>query len=197
MVFFLCKGITVYRGPATEIVPYFAKHGYQCEMYDNPADFALDTLIEASRTSGALDKLDEAYRASSMHTSLLLINEKQSFDDKLEQKRRQQTGKAARNMPVETYYVAKRTLTSSVRNPQLFLSQIMISIVMGLLVGVVFFDLKKTTEPGVQDRFGTLFFIIMNQVFSSLSSLETLIKERVLFIHVSFYFLFSTKKTYI
>ena len=155
-------------------------------MYDNPADFALDTLIDASRKPGELEKLNQAYRTTPMHANVLAITEKQSQNNEdLERMRRQARGVAARAMGVEIYYVAQRTLRNAVRSPQLFLAQIMISVVLGLLVGVVFFDLKKTTEPGVQDRFGTLFFIVMNQIFSTLSSLEPLIKDRALFIHVS------------
>ena len=185
-VHFLCKGITIYRGPATEVVPYFARQGYQCEMYDNPADFALDALIDASHQSGELERLDQAYRSSPMHANVINSIREKSYSDDLEKVRRGQKGVAARSMGVEIFFVAQRTLRNAVRNPQLFLAQIMISIIMGILVGLVFFDLKRTTTPGVQDRLGTLFFIVMNQVFSSLSSLEPLLQERVLFIHVSF-----------
>jgi hypothetical protein len=181
----LCKGITVYRGPATGVVPYFATQGYQCEMFDNPADFALDTLLDASRKPGDLEKLDQVYRASLMHTSVLLLQDKQSRDDEFERQRRQHQGAAARSMGAEIYYVAQRTLKNVIRSPELLLAQCMTSVVMGLLIGLVFFDLKNTTVPGVQDRLGTLFFIIINQLFGTLSSLEPLLKERVLFIHVS------------
>ena len=186
-VLFLVKGVTVYRGPADGVVAYFATQGYQCEMYDNPADFALDALIDASRKPGELEKLDQAYRATPMHANVLAITDKQSPREDLERMHRQERGAAARSMGVEIFYVAQRTLRNSIRSPQLFIAQIMISIVLGLLVGVVFFDLKKTTDPGVRDRLGTLFFIVMNQIFSTLSALEPLLKERVLFIHVSFF----------
>jgi ATP-binding cassette, subfamily G (WHITE), member 2 len=154
-------------------------------MYDNPADFALDTLIDVSRKPGELEKLNQVYRATPMHATVLAIADKRSNDEDQNRVRRQGGGAAARSMVVEIYYVAQRTLKNSIRTPQLFLAQIMISLVLGILVGVVFFDLKKTTEPGVQDRFGTLFFIVLNQIFSTLSSLEPLLKDRVLFIHVS------------
>lgn len=154
-------------------------------MFDNPADFALDTLIDASRKPGELEKLNQAYRTSSMHTSVIgLINEK-SHDENFEKQRRQQQGIAARSMGVEIYYVAQRTLRNAVRSPEVFLAQIMMSLVMGLLVGLVFFNLQNTVTPGIQNRLGTLFFIIMNQVFGTLSALEPLLRERVLFIHVS------------
>ncbi|CAF4412944.1 unnamed protein product, partial [Rotaria sp. Silwood2] len=45
-VMFMCKGRCVYQGSAKDVVPYFAKQGYQCEPYENPADYALDVLID-------------------------------------------------------------------------------------------------------------------------------------------------------
>lgn len=182
---FLCKGITVYQGTATEVVPYFGRQGYQCEMYDNPADFALDSLIDAGRKTGELERLDQAYRSSPMHANVVNMIREKTYNDQSEKQRRQEKGAAARSLGVEIFYVAQRTLRNSIRNPQLFLAQNMIAITMGLLVGLVFFDLKRTTTPGIQDRLGTLFFIVMNQIFSSLSSLEPLLQERILFIHVS------------
>jgi len=154
-------------------------------MYDNPADFALDTLIDASRNPDDLEKLNQAYRASSMHTSVIALLDTKSHDDSFEKQRRQEQGVAARSMGVEIYYVSQRTLKNAVRSPEVFLAQIMVSVIMGLLVGLVFFNLQNTVTPGIQNRLGTLFFIIMNQVFGTLSSLETLLRERVLFIHVS------------
>jgi hypothetical protein len=154
-------------------------------MFDNPADFAMDTLIDASRKPGELEKFDQAYRASSMHRSAIALIDGISPDESLEKQRRQQQGIAARSMGVEIYYVAQRTLKNAIRSPEIFLAQTMTSLIMGLLVGLVFFNLQNTITPGIQNRLGTLFFIILNQVFGTLSSLETLLRERVLFIHVS------------
>jgi ATP-binding cassette subfamily G (WHITE) protein 2 len=163
--------------------------GYQCEMYDNPADFALDSLIEAGRKSGELEKLNEAYKSSPMHINLPDLSSKHSQnDDNLERLRRQQEGGAARSIGIEIYYVSQRTLKNAIRSPESLLAQIMNSILMSLLVGVVFFNLQRTTDPGIQNYLGALFFIVMNQVFGTLSSLEPLIKERTLFIHVSIFY---------
>ncbi|CAF2995963.1 unnamed protein product, partial [Rotaria sp. Silwood2] len=45
-VMFMCKGRCVYHGSPNDVVSYFGTHGYQCEQYDNPADYALDVLID-------------------------------------------------------------------------------------------------------------------------------------------------------
>jgi ATP-binding cassette subfamily G (WHITE) protein 2 len=49
----------------------------------------------------------------------------------------------------------------------------------------MFYDLKKTYDPGVQNRLGAIFFIVISQIFSNVTALEPFLKERVLFIHVS------------
>lgn len=44
--------------------------------------------------------------------------------------------------------------------------------------------MKTTTDPGIHDRLGAIFCIIVSQIFSTVTALEPLIKERALFIHV-------------
>jgi ATP-binding cassette subfamily G (WHITE) protein 2 len=47
-VLLMCNGKSVYHGSSEEILSYFSKQGYQCELHDNPADFVLDILIDVS-----------------------------------------------------------------------------------------------------------------------------------------------------
>jgi ATP-binding cassette subfamily G (WHITE) protein 2 len=77
-------------------------------------------------------------------------------------------------------------MRNAIRNPELFLSQIVVAIILGFLVGLVFYDMQLTVDPGVQNRSGAIFFIAVNQIYSTVTALEPLLKERVLFIHVSF-----------
>ncbi|CAF4456405.1 unnamed protein product, partial [Rotaria magnacalcarata] len=90
---------------------------------------------------------------------------------------------AAQALRTEIFYVSQRTLRNALRNPAMALAQVVVSIMIGFLVGLVFYDLKKTTDPGIQDRLGTIFFIVVNQIFSSMSAIEPLLQERVLFLH--------------
>jgi ATP-binding cassette subfamily G (WHITE) protein 2 len=182
----MCKGKSVYHGSALHMLSYFNTQGYQCEEHDNPADFALDVLIDASRKPEDLEKLNQAYMGSQMLTKVNSMSRKQSHDDHLEQLRRQQQGAAARSLGIEIYYVSQRTFKNSIRNPALLLSQIVVAIITGLLVGLVFSNMELTVDPGVQNRLGAIFFIVVSQIFSTVTALEPLLKERVLFIHVSF-----------
>jgi ATP-binding cassette subfamily G (WHITE) protein 2 len=67
------------------------------------------------------------------------------------------------------------------------MSQTLVAIILSLLVGLVFYKMKNTTDPGIQNRLGAIFFMVVSQIFSTVTALESLLKERVLFIHVSPY----------
>ena len=175
----------MYHGPAGEMVSHFNAQGYQCEVYDNPADFVLDLLIDASRDSEELTRLRDAYENSTVSATMKTLLTKQSQPDSGIYDCRQPRRTAARSFATETFYVAQRTLRNAIRNPILFLAQILVSIIIGLLIGLVFYDLKKTTEPGAHNRLGAIFFMIVSQIFSAVTAVEPLLKERALFIHVS------------
>jgi hypothetical protein len=49
--------------------------------------------------------------------------------------------------------------------------------------------MEKTIEPGIQNRVGALAFIAFSQILCTATALEPFIKERVLFIRVSFVFI--------
>jgi ATP-binding cassette subfamily G (WHITE) protein 2 len=187
-VLLMCKGTTIYHGSALSMLPYFNRQGHQCELHDNPADFALDVLINVSRKAEDLEKLKKAYMESPMYANIHSLLKTQPRDDNLQILRQKQQGTGARSLGIEIYYVAQRTLKNSVRNPALFLSQTVVAIILGLLVGLVFNDMKTTIDPGVQNRLGAIFFIVVSQIFSTVTALEPLLKERILFIHVSFCF---------
>ncbi len=183
---FMCKGHCVYHGSSNDVVPYFSKHGYQYEPHDNPADYALDVLIDISRKPEILTMLRNIYNTTHADSLTLLHQQGNSINaESLEHERRKYKVEAARSFKAEIFYLSQRTLRNVVRNPALAFSQIIVSIIIGLLVGLMFYDLKKTYDPGVQNRLGAIFFIVISQIFSNVTALEPFLKERVLFIHVS------------
>ena len=182
----MLNGKSIYHGSVEEVMPHFSAQGYRCELHDNPADFILDLLIDASRDPKELQRLYDAHENSAVSTAMKALLTQQSQNDTSAYYRRQQHGAVARPFTTETFYVAQRTLRNAIRNPVLFLSQILVSIIIGLLIGLVFYDLKKTIEPGAQNRLGAIFFMTVSQIFSTVTALEPLLTERALFIHVSF-----------
>jgi ATP-binding cassette, subfamily G (WHITE), member 2 len=185
---FMSKGRCIYHGPIEDVIPYFSTQGYECELYNNPADFVLDVLISAGRNPEKMEILANAYVQSEIYRELL-----ESIEHKNTSYRQQNPGdlqyageiKAPQSMIKEILYIGKRTMQISARSPTMALSQLGTAVIIALLVGLVFNSLPKTVDPGIQNRVGAIFFIVLSQVFSGLSALEPFIKERVLFIHVS------------
>jgi len=176
-VLFLSCGYNIYSGSPMEVLPYFASNGYQCEEHDNPADFVLDILIESNNCSS--NKLQNAYLHSKMHSNICEIIKIKTKSDYLLEYNLSST------FLNEFYYVTQRTFCNVLRNPALVTSQIVSAIIFGLFTGLIFNKLETTIDPGVQNRFGVIFFIISCQVLGAMSALEPLIKERALFIHVN------------
>jgi ATP-binding cassette subfamily G (WHITE) protein 2 len=176
----MCKGKSVYHGPPQKMLSHFTMQGYHCEVHDNPADFVLDVLIDVGQKPDDLEKMNQAY------WKFFALREELSNPDSGDQFLRLQKTAAIRPLASEIYYISQRTARNTIRNPALLMAQIVVAIILGLLVGFVFYDMKTTIDPGVQNRLGAIFFIVLTQIFTSVTAIEPLIKERALFIHVSF-----------
>ncbi|CAF1634227.1 unnamed protein product [Adineta ricciae] len=181
-VLLLSSGHTVYFGPANGILSYFALQGFKCEEHDNPADFALDVIIHCNSRSSTV--LQQAYLKSVMYsnTENFMLDD-QSFNEII-----------SRSRMDEFYYVCIRTLRNTIRDPAMAASQIIVATLLALLSGLVFNQMQATVETGVQNRLGAIFFIVVNQIYSTATALEPLVQERALFIHenVSGYYRVST-----
>uniref|UniRef100_A0A7N6AZ82 ABC transporter domain-containing protein n=1 Tax=Anabas testudineus TaxID=64144 RepID=A0A7N6AZ82_ANATE len=186
----LVHGKLVYHGPAQTALEYFSDIGYTCEPHNNPADFFLDVI------NG--DSISVALNSDSVSIS------RRGIEDKLVEEyincyHYKQTKAELGTKPswIESHYVTityntsfltqfrwvlKRTFKNIMLNPQTSIAQVAVTLFLALVVGAIFFDVKNDSS-GIQNRFGALFFIVVNQCFSSLSSAELFISERKLFIH--------------
>lgn len=176
-VLLMSKGFCVYQGLTENLLDYFQQLNYQYELHDNPADFALDVLIDAEQNPYQLNQLIETYENSSMFNEIQNTIKQNSL-------RQIFPSKPKRSITREISYVSIRTLTNAIRNPELFLSQTIVVTLLGLLVGLVFYQMNLSFETGISNRLGAIFVMIVSQIFSSVTALESLLKERVLFIHV-------------
>uniref|UniRef100_A0AAQ4R2R8 ABC transporter domain-containing protein n=1 Tax=Gasterosteus aculeatus aculeatus TaxID=481459 RepID=A0AAQ4R2R8_GASAC len=212
----LVNGKQVFHGPAHSALEYFSNIGYTCEPHNNPADFFLD-IINGDSTAVALNSIDrEDLDSDTLTKSRRGIEEKLVREykgsiffqqtkaelDRIIQGKQATTTAPSRTITYNTGFltqfrwVLKRTFRNLMLNPQTSIAQIGVTLFLALVVGAIFFDVKDD-QSGIQNRFGALFFITVNQCFSSLSSAELFIAERKLFIHeyisgyyrVSVYFL--------
>ncbi|CAL8326039.1 unnamed protein product [Lota lota] len=196
----LVNGKQVFHGPAQNALGYFSDIGYICEPHNNPADFFLD-VINGDSTAGNFSNTDneamDSGEGSSRKVEELLVQEYKSScyfkDTKAELERITQgkevvTAPASRTITYTTGFhtqfrvVLKRTFKNLLLNPQTSVAQVAVTLFLALIVGVIFFDVQNDST-GAQNRFGALFFITINQCFSSLSAAELFISERKIFMH--------------
>ncbi|KFW07739.1 ATP-binding cassette sub-family G member 2, partial [Eurypyga helias] len=199
----LAAGRVLYHGPAQHAIEYFRTIGYECEPYNNPADFFLD-IINGDSTAVAMSKTDETNTES--------IEERTEYDKTLAEKLAekysnsayfQETKAVLENISLGnkkktkavfrqiTYvnsflhqlkWVSKRTFKNLVGNPQASIAQVCVTALLGLVVGAIFFGLKEDSA-GLQNRVGAMFFLTTNQCFSSISAIELFVVEKKIFIH--------------
>lgn len=210
----LVNGKQVYHGPAQTALEYFSDIGYTCEPHNNPADFFLD-IINGDSTAVALNRIDKEDPESvttsrrgiedklvEEYRSCTYFNQTKAELERIMRGKQTTTTAPSRTITYNTGFltqfrwVLKRTFRNLMLNPQTSIAQMGVTLFLALVVGAIFFDVKED-QSGIQNRFGALFFITVNQCFSSLSSAELFIAERKLFIHeyisgyyrVSVYFL--------
>ena len=198
-VMFMCKGRSLFHGSTHDVIPHFAEQGYKIEEHDNPADFVLDILIDANRKPDILSKLNDAYVQSSGHKEILALIENKNDLDKDERSKRERhryKNELSHSILTEVWYLSKRTMINSIRNYPIVVSQIACALITAILVAMIYYNLARTIDPGIQNYLGATFFIVVTQMFSGLTSMDPLIKDRELFLHVIAFYFFDEKHRY-
>ena len=182
----MCKGKIVYNDTPQNILPHFLQPMHHCKEHDNPADLTLDILIDANRNDKIFYKLIQRYHRTPVYQSIPFRINEQIRAAVISPSSPDEKNAFKRSFWRELYYLSKRTLTNTIRNPSLFLSQTVVAIFIGLLIGLVFFNMAKNTDPGVSNRLGAMFVIVSSQILATVTAIEPFVKERALFIHVRF-----------
>uniref|UniRef100_A0A672HEA3 ATP-binding cassette, sub-family G (WHITE), member 2a n=1 Tax=Salarias fasciatus TaxID=181472 RepID=A0A672HEA3_SALFA len=190
----LVNGKQVYHGPAQRALDYFSDIGYTCEAHNNPADFFLD-VINGDSTAVAFNdddehmevtfQIDDTRRTERRNTIFCFFGspvEKIVMGKQLTSSVRSRTITYHTGFFTQFRWVLKRTFRNLLLNPQTSVAQVMVTLFLALVVGAIFFDVQLNSS-GLQNRFGALFFITVNQCFSSMSAAELFITERKLFVH--------------
>ncbi|NXR68830.1 ABCG2 protein, partial [Rhadina sibilatrix] len=200
----LAAGRVLYHGPAQQAIEHFQSLGYQCEPYNNPADFFLD-VINGDSTAVAMSKADESNTAES-------TEERPEYDTTLAEQLAEKYSNSAYYRETKAHlesissgnkkkakglfrqityansflhqlkWVSRRTFKNLIGNPQASIAQLLITALLGLIVGAIYFGLEENSA-GIQNRVGAMFFLTTNQCFSSVSAIELFIVEKKIFIH--------------
>ncbi|NXF09903.1 ABCG2 protein, partial [Smithornis capensis] len=200
----LAAGRLLYHGPAQHAIEYFQAIGYQCEPYNNPADFFLDvingdstavTLNKTEETNTAesteewteydktlAEQLAEKYSNSTYYRETKAQLENISLGNKKKTKTIFRQITYANSFFHQLKWVSRRTFKNLIGNPQASIAQVCVTVVLALVVGAIFFGLKEDSS-GLQNRVGAMFFLTTNQCFSSISAIELFVVEKKIFIH--------------
>jgi ATP-binding cassette subfamily G (WHITE) protein 2 len=184
----LSQGKVVYFGAAKQAVQYFGSLGVQCGEFSNPADFFIDMVIENERQrDGLIECVGEPLDLPNSYINSSF------FAEALDTISAANTGMTSNNEPLpelDSEYatglwaqfkiIAVRSLKHLRRNPVTAYVQFFQTCFMAFLIGSIFFRLPLT-QNGLQDRNGALFFILTNQSFAALASLNLFLAERNLF----------------
>ncbi|KAK2817733.1 hypothetical protein Q7C36_021666 [Tachysurus vachellii] len=178
------KGECVYTGPANDAVRYFNDIGYECEPFNNPADFFLDITNGEVSPSVITDKsLAELYRNTRDFAELTEELKQITVQSDYITTSKRSTPSYVTPFLYQLNMVSRRTALNLLRNPQTSYAQTALNILFGLMVGLIYFQMPHTLPEGLQNRTGAFFFLIINMVFANLSAVELFINERVLFVH--------------
>uniref|UniRef100_A0A8C8S678 ABC-type xenobiotic transporter n=1 Tax=Pelusios castaneus TaxID=367368 RepID=A0A8C8S678_9SAUR len=199
----LAAGRMLYHGPAQNAIEYFKSVGYECEPYNNPADFFLD-VINGDSTAVALSKTDDvdldnveehinrdkslAEKLAEKYSNSVYYRETKAVLENISLENRKKTKSIFRRITYTTSFfhqlkwVSKRTFKNLLGNPQASIAQLCVTTFLGLVVGAIFFGIKDDFT-GVQNRVGAMFFMTTNQCFSSISAIELFVVEKKIFIH--------------
>ncbi|XP_041489135.1 broad substrate specificity ATP-binding cassette transporter ABCG2 [Microtus oregoni] len=200
----LASGKLMFHGPAQAALEYFASAGYQCEPYNNPADFFLD-VINGDSSAVVLNREEEPQRENKteepskrekpiienlaeFYANSSIYRETKAELDRLPRNQKKKGILAFKETTYTTSFchqlrwIAKRSFKNLLGNPQASVAQLIVTIILALIIGAIYFDLKNDSS-GIQNRAGVLFFLTTNQCFTSVSAVELFVVEKKLFIH--------------
>jgi len=172
-LYLLAKGRVAYSGKVDQVVEYFSKLGYPCPSNFNPADFLMDELAiipgQAEKSLAKIRTVTDTYASSELKKA----NDAwlTSVDAEILKQKWRPLTVGIDNYPadksVQFIQSAKRTFLQYRREPVLTRARIGNAIIMGLLLGIVYFN-QSDNVSSVQNKMGVAFIIIINQSISSM-----------------------------
>lgn len=178
-ILLLAQGRAMYMGPADGAVEYFEKLGHVCPSYSNPSDFFLDTLSVDTRgcdveqeSSKRIDELALAYSESTQ----CLKNEQEAAEWVCEaQKPFDFTRFLASSSTTwlwTTLVIFRRNFKESCRNNIVTMSRMMQTVVLGLFIGFLYWDMGLG-QDSIRNRRGALFCLAIQQGLCGFLSILT------------------------
>jgi len=186
----LHKGDPYYSGKANESVDYFLNLKRstinQLEQPNqprlrNPADFII-SVVSDDTAQKFVDHSDNSYQASSASSNSSNSREEEEDIMDLNLKAIANVQEYATSFWTQFFVICRRSLLNYFRNPFLLRTTYFVHISVGLILGYLFWKVPNNLEPGCQNRFGSMFFMIALLSFGSITSLDLFYNDRIIFI---------------
>lgn len=178
----LSKGQVVYFGKTEAAIDYFAKAGFPCPQYTNPADFFMEVInedfSEEKADKGNVTKLVQLYKSGDLYkeiTADIAKTKEQQLNQHVMEEASFSTGFMSQFVTI-----AKRTWSDNMRNPGIFWVRIVMYTLLSIMIGTVYWDIGNG-DTDIQDRVSVLFFIAAFMVFMSIAVIPAFIQDRVVF----------------
>jgi ATP-binding cassette subfamily G (WHITE) protein 2 len=171
-------GGMVYSGPQNEVLAFFAEKGFECPKQFNPADFVLETMMSHPLDLGtAPEEKDEEGQELR-----LLVEPAGRAEEGGEPAAEPASGQFAVPVRWQIWLLFRRSMHNALKNWLLLPSQAGFGLVMGLVLGLLYWKQSANVKDGgLQNRIGCLFYEETLLSFISLSSLDVFFSERVIF----------------
>lgn len=201
----LAGGRVVYHGPAQGAVAYFAALGFPCPLYTNPADFfflellgdvhnplltsgeddkseTASTLLRSNAADERAKMLTDSWQESGLNARIV----KECEAEGAERLNLRGFSKQKSSFGRQFFFLMKRAARNLIRDRMLLPAKIMQTVVIGLLFGLVYWDIRggnKELEALFMNISGCLYFLVVNQFMSSaMGILSVFTKEKIVFL---------------
>lgn len=176
-------GKIIFQGPPNEARDFFAQCGHECPPFTNQPDFfmdvIMDTLPESERSLNAKDVPDmiKEFNESDIRKKALKPSKK-----KLEPMSQHNIKNESASFLTQFSQLCKRSWRDNVRNPLIFQAEFFQHVFLGLLMGLIYFQLGSRDEDTRRDRAAAIFFIIINATYPPAMTASMIIpKQRPIF----------------
>ncbi|KAJ3370057.1 hypothetical protein HDU91_006612 [Kappamyces sp. JEL0680] len=196
-VLLLSKGKSIYFGPAQAAAAYCEQMGHPCPPSYHIADHLLD-VASASTIPAAVSSSVSIIQVDGLRHRSSAVSDTSVNDDSISKdgtdKHPELVGKQSilsfadphqhyhgASVITQIQKVLGRSWKVFFRNPVLFLSHLILSILLGFFIGSLYYHVDDSLA-GLQNRLGSIFFIQALLAFAGLSAISSLSEDRVLFI---------------
>eukprot|EP00638_Chattonella_subsalsa_P009328 CAMPEP_0117741362 /NCGR_PEP_ID=MMETSP0947-20121206/4872_1 /TAXON_ID=44440 /ORGANISM="Chattonella subsalsa, Strain CCMP2191" /LENGTH=571 /DNA_ID=CAMNT_0005557613 /DNA_START=386 /DNA_END=2098 /DNA_ORIENTATION=+ len=174
---FLAKGHTVYHGTVANLADWIPQSGLATEIprFTNLPEFFLE-VIEEFAEEGKLDQMLQLISNSDLETGL--DNSQHGVIANLEE----QQIEFANDFLTEVLLIAKRNLQNTLRTKELFYARMGLSLLMGTVMGTLYFNADTESFEGIREITSYLIFVIVFFYFTSMEALPIFLNERCIFV---------------